>query len=104
MRHSFCYGDDFNFFVVTDNSITLYDLNLFEHTPKTVKQIPIPGHNFIACHYEPMANTLLLVDGGGCARVFFLNMHKTSLRPTESKLEAQFNLEIAVATAEASDD
>ena len=37
LKHSFCFGDDFNFMTVTDRSITLYDLALSSHTPKTVK-------------------------------------------------------------------
>lgn len=39
--HSFCFGDDFNFMVATNNMITLYDVNLAAHTPKVVRKIPI---------------------------------------------------------------
>lgn len=76
MIHSFCFGDDFNYFVCTNNVITLYNINMAEHTPKVVEKIPISQiDNVTACFFEPMSNCLVLLDGYGHANVFYLNLH-----------------------------
>ena len=97
LLHSFCFGDDFNFMVVTNNIITLYNLNLALHTQTTVEKIPIPYIDSIACaHFEPMASTLVLVDKSGQTVVFFLNMHATKFKSNKTLLTQQFYLDIAL--------
>lgn len=94
--HSFCFGDDFNFMVCTNNQITLYNLNLFDHKPKTVEKIDIPYLSSIAASYfEPMACTLFLVDNSGQCVVFFLNMHSAKSKEKHGLLLKHFNLEIS---------
>lgn len=73
--HSFCFGDDFNYFVCTDNVITLYNVNLAEQTPKVVNKIPVTIDSISGCYFEPMAGCLVLLDGYGMAKVFYLNLH-----------------------------
>ena len=96
LKHSFCFGDDFNFMTVTDRSITLYDLALSTHQPKTVKQIALDAKGYQACHYEPFANTLALVDGSGSVTVYYLNMHNAKFKSHSSKLTTYFNLDISL--------
>jgi len=75
IMHSFCFGDDFNYFVCTDNVITLYNVNLAEQTPKVVNKIPVTIDSISGCYFEPMAGCLVLLDGYGMATVFYLNLH-----------------------------
>lgn len=76
--HSFCFGDDFNFMVCTNNQVALYDFNLVAKTHKSIAKIEIPYLlSVAACHFEPMACALFLVDKSGQCVVMFLNMrHK----------------------------
>jgi hypothetical protein len=48
----------------------------------------------VAAYFEPMANTLALVDSRAQVTIFFLNMHEVKSK-TGSKLTKQFNIEIA---------
>ena len=43
LAFSFLFGDDFNFFVATNNLITLYDVKLNKQKAKNIKTIPITG-------------------------------------------------------------
>jgi hypothetical protein len=44
--------------------ITLYDIKIGKQKSKTVKQIPIQNQSesILAAYFEPMANTLALID------------------------------------------
>jgi hypothetical protein len=44
LAFSFALGDDFNFFVCTNNQITLYDIKLTNQKAKAVKTITVPPH------------------------------------------------------------
>jgi hypothetical protein len=59
---SFCFGDDFNFMVCTNNLIYLYEIKLSTKTYKIVKQIPTYMDSLMSAHFEAMANTLVLID------------------------------------------
>ena len=88
--------------VVTNNIITLYNLNLATHETVTVEKIAVPYIDSIACaHFEPMACTLVLVDKQGQAVVFYLNMHATKFKSNNSMLIRQFELDIQVKDHEA---
>ena len=96
LLHSFCFGDDFNFLVVTNNVITLYNINLADHTPKVVEKIPITAVDSIsACYFESMANIVVLLDSYGHAYVFYLNLHNEKGKSHNRKMENSFRLEIA---------
>ena len=97
--HSFCYGDDFNFMVCTNNMISLYEIHLSKQKIKKVKEIPIimQDERIIGCYYEPMANVVCIVDSRAKVTVFFLSAHniKTS-KSYISKVSTFFNLDITV--------
>ena len=96
MIHSFCFGDDFNYFVCTNNVITLYNINLADHTPKVVDKIPIDLDNVKGCFFEPMSTTLVLLDGYGQANVFYLNLHADNKQKSNfKKVINHFSLDIA---------
>lgn len=96
LLHSFCFGDDFNFVVVTNNVITLYNINLADHTPKVIEKIAITQVDSItACYFEPMANCLVLLDPYGSAHVYYLNLHNENAKSNFRKMENSFRLEIA---------
>ena len=59
---SFCFGSDFNFMVCTNNMIYLYEIKLSSKTFKIVKTIPTLQDALMSVHFEPMANTLVLID------------------------------------------
>ena len=48
--------------VCTNNMIYLYEIKLSSKTFKIVKQIPTLQDSLMAVYFEPMANTLVLVD------------------------------------------
>jgi hypothetical protein len=83
--------------VVTNNLITLYDIKLSKQKAKTVKQIPITlqGESVAACFFEPMANTLVVVDCRGQVTVFYLSLHGVKVKGNASKVSKQFNLDIS---------
>lgn len=85
---SFCFGEDFNFLVVTNNLITLYDIKISKQKAKTVKQIPIQlqGESLSACFFEPMANTLVVVDCRGQVTVYYLTLHGVKVKSNASKV------------------
>jgi hypothetical protein len=68
------FGDDFNFFVATNNLITLYDVKLNKQKAKMVKHIPITGLSEPCQMYiDQMANTVIYIDSKGQCQTFFLN-------------------------------
>jgi len=74
---SFLFGDDFNFMVVTNNLITLYDVKFSKQKAKTVKQLPITSvTDNITMFIEPLANLIVLVDSKGQCQTYFLNQYK----------------------------
>jgi hypothetical protein len=91
-------GEDFNFLVVTNNMITLYDIKLSKQKAKTIKQIPIQiqGESLSACYFEPMASTLVVIDSRGQVTVFYLSLHGVKFKGNQSKLSKQFNLDISL--------
>lgn len=72
---SFCFGQDYNFMVCTNNMIYLYEIKLSQKTFKIVKQIPTLQDALMAVYFEPMANTLVLVDSRAHVQTYFLNLH-----------------------------
>jgi len=48
---------------------------LAEQTPKVVNKIPVTIDSISGCYFEPMAGCLVLLDGYGMAKVFYLNLH-----------------------------
>jgi hypothetical protein len=75
---SFCFGEDFNFVVVTNNLITLYDVKLSKQKAKVVKQIPIHAEVIAGVFFEPMATTLAVVDNKGQVSLFYLSLHMSA--------------------------
>ena len=75
---SFVFGDDFNFFVVTNTSIDLYDISLSKQKAKVIKNISfsVPeGH--CELFYDALANIVLICDTQkGCVHPYFLNLYK----------------------------
>lgn len=65
LAHSFCFGDDFNYMVCTNNMITLYEIILSQQKVKKVKEIPITIDTIAACYFEPMANVISIIDTAG---------------------------------------
>ena len=83
--------------VCTNNTITLYDIKIGKQKSKSVKQIPIQNQSesIVAAYFEPMANTLVLVDSRAQVNVLFLNLHDVKTK-VGNKFTKQFNLEIAL--------
>mmetsp|Transcript_12351 Transcript_12351/g.8993 ORF Transcript_12351/g.8993 Transcript_12351/m.8993 type:complete len:207 (-) Transcript_12351:582-1202(-) len=78
---SFACGDDFNFFVVSNSAIDLYEVKLqsgFKQRTKVVKNISINmGTNAdLMLFMEPLANFVVIVDYKGYVAPFFLNQYK----------------------------
>jgi hypothetical protein len=66
LAFSFAFGDDFNFFVATDNLISLYEVKLDKQKAKIVKHIQITGLSEPCQVYtEQMANTVVYIDSKG---------------------------------------
>ena len=65
LAHSFCFGDDFNYMVCTNNMITLYEIILSQQKGKKIKEIPLTLDSIAACYFEPMANVLCIIDTKG---------------------------------------
>jgi len=78
---SFAFGDDFNFFVVSNQAIDLYEVKLngvVKQRTKVVKNISINmGNNpDLLMYMEPIANFVVVVDHKGFCSPFFLNLFK----------------------------
>lgn len=82
MAFSFCLGDDFNFFVCTNNLITLYDIKTNKQKAKAIKTIPVPQNitypdTLPVIHYEPLASLVVYIDvKTATVHPFFLNQYK----------------------------
>lgn len=97
LEFGFCFGDDFNFFVCTNNQITLYDIKLSRQKAKTLKQIPLPvSDQIIGAFFEPMANALVLVDNRAQVNVYFLNLYKNTGKTNKPMRPRQFNLDVSL--------
>ncbi len=83
--------------VCTNNQVALYDFNLAAKTHKSITKIEIPYIlSVAACHFEPMACTLFLVDKSGQCVVMFLNMRLFKNKATKSLLTQHFFLDISL--------
>jgi hypothetical protein len=51
-----------------------------------------------------MANTLVLIDGGAKATIFYLNLHNVQYKQHSSKLSCWFNLDISLVEVKAETD
>lgn len=80
--------------VCTNNLITLYDIKISKQKAKSVKQIPITAETISGCFFEPMASTLVIVDGKGQVTVFYLALYNQKTKQGASKLSKQFSLDI----------
>lgn len=92
---SFCFGSDFNFMVCTNNMIYLYEIKLSSKTFKIVKTIPTLQDSLMSVHFEPMANTLVLIDSRAHVQTYFLNLHLQKQK-IEGKACLDFKLDISI--------
>jgi hypothetical protein len=80
LAFSFALGDDFNFFVCTNNQIQLYDIKINQQKAKAIKTISIPSFStkeLPLVYFEPLANLVLYVDAHtGKVHPYFLNQYK----------------------------
>lgn len=76
---SFVFGDDFNFFVVTNSQIDLYEILLSKQRAKLVKSITFSApDSHSELYYDPLANVVCICDTQkGQVQPFFLNMYKS---------------------------
>ena len=75
---SFCFGDDFNFCVVSNIAIDLYDVKLDKQKAKLVKNISLSVSDPYI-FYEPLANIVVTCDQKGLCYPYFLNLYKQKL-------------------------
>ena len=60
---SFVFGEDFNFFVVTNAQIDLYDISLAKQRAKLVKSIAFTvADNHAELYFDALANIVLICD------------------------------------------
>ena len=76
---SFVFGDDFNFFVVTNSQIDLYEILLSKQRAKLIKSITYSAtENASQLYYDALANVVVICDTQkGQIHPFFLNMYKS---------------------------
>lgn len=95
LAFSFVLGDDFNFFVATNNLISLYEVKLNKQKAKMVKHIQIVGLTEpCEVYVEQMASTVVYIDSKGQCQTYFLNQHKH--KNHKGKL---FNLDLSYQSA-----
>ena len=60
---SFVFGEDFNFFVVTNAQIDLYEISLAKQRAKLVKSIAYTvADGFAELFFDPLSNIVLICD------------------------------------------
>jgi len=76
---SFVFGDDFNFFVVTNTQIDLYDVSLSKQRAKTIKTIWFTvAEGYAELYYDSLANTVAICDTQkGTVTPYFLNLYRS---------------------------
>ena len=76
---SFVFGEDFNFFVVTNAQIDLYEISLAKQRAKLVKSIAYTvADGFAELFFDPLSNIVLICDTQkGLVQPFYLNLYKS---------------------------
>lgn len=76
---SFLFCDDFNFFVVTNTQIDLYDISLSKQRAKVIKSLSFSvADGYAELFYDSLAAVLLICDTQkGIVHPFFLNLYKS---------------------------
>ena len=60
---SFVFGEDFNFFVVTNIQIDLYDISITKQRAKVIKSISFQvADNHAELFYDSLANIVVICD------------------------------------------